>query len=287
MTPVSGSGPVGSRLDIPVGTIDRSSQMMILGTFCGEVYYLIGSEVKAAPVGEFLQGYFIGQVASEVYRRTAWILPASKILMAFSMGVAIGYIGFAGAVANTVVFIIKCYAFVGKKNEDVQITRDSLAEVMDHLRYFRQNCPILYSKWRLILNKAVIEAIESLPDGFTAEDVASIVGRVLGGVTASSEGGFRVFLAIVARTLAIYSSLHALPLIAHGTANNSRKIAEDLAIEMGKIGVSITPAEGLKIDEEIRKAGNAGKQHLDGLYKALERLIPALARLIEAWGKEM
>src|SRR5690606_2307252 len=92
--------------DIPVGTLDQRQKMLIVGLAGYEVVYLRDDKLCALPTQQFLYGYMIGDVASEVYRRTAWIIPASKIMFSFIMGVTIGYVGMAAVAVNVAVTMI-------------------------------------------------------------------------------------------------------------------------------------------------------------------------------------
>jgi hypothetical protein len=284
MEAVRGSGPLGSSIDIPAGTIDRQQNLLILGMASGEVFYVMNTEIRAAPTPQFLQGYFLGQVASEVYRRTAWIIPASKVVMAFSMGMVVGYAGAVAVVANLVVVACRISLFVAGHPAEVQIVRETLPIAYRSLMWFRSNCPVLYSKMRAIIRRGLIEALESAPSGITAEDVAAVLGRILGGAAALPEAGFRALLAVVAKTVLIYSALHLAPAAAHGSAAHARRIGAELVDELRRQGASITPAEQAQILEELARAGAAAGTNIDQLNQALQRLSPALDRLVADFG---
>ena len=86
MQAVTGSTGIGAHYTIAPGTVDQQQGLIILGQASSEVFYIHDATLKALPIPQFLQGYMIGQVASAVYQRTAWIIPMSQITMTFGNG---------------------------------------------------------------------------------------------------------------------------------------------------------------------------------------------------------
>lgn len=265
---------------IPVGTVDREQGMVILGQQSGETYYFMNDlRLLAAPTPEFLQGYFIGQVASDVYRRTAWIIPASRITMGFAMGAAIGFAGALGVVASVVVIMGKMGSVANAHPNEIALARQHLPAVWDHLMWFRTYCPTLYGKLSAVVRRGVIEALLSAPNGIRAEEVAEVIGRILGGALRQPDTGLVVLLGIIAKTVAIYGALHAPLAVAHGLDPDA--LAQAMLDEIRR-QVAVSPAEEAVIRSEIGNAAEVGLR-VHSLSEALQRAAPALDRLAAAY----
>jgi hypothetical protein len=278
MQPVRGSTSLGAVYNIEPGTVDQPQGLVILGQASSEVYYVHAGAVNALPTPQFLQGYLIGQVTSAVYQRTAWIIPTSRIAMAFGMGMAIGYVGAVAVAASIIVLLGRFLAFVNGHPNEVGILRQHVPPAVRALLWFRAHCPVLYGKLASVLHAGVRQAIESAPSGITAEDVAAVLGRLLGGLAGAPETGFRVLAGIVVRALAVYTALH-LPLIAgHGAAQHADEIARALADELRRQGASLTPAEQQAIARELARSAGAIQQ-LQTLSQSLAQVAPAIDRL--------
>lgn len=280
MEPVTGSTSIGASYNIPVGTVDQRQGYVILGRSSYEVFYIRenGNLLEALPTNQFLQGYMIGQVAGEVYRRTQWIIPASKIAMAFGMGMVIGFVGAVAVAANIIVLLGRFLVFVDSHPNEMRIVRQHLPQVFRDLSWFRSNCPILYSKLSAVLGAGVRQALLDSPSGITAEDVASVLGRLLGGLAGAPETGFRVLAGIFVRTLTVYTALHLPLMVGHGVAQHPAELSRALSDEIRRQSISVTPVEQEQIRQELARSPQA-LQTLQSLNGALTELAPALDRL--------
>lgn len=279
MNSVSGSAGAGVAYSIAPGTVDPQQGLVVLGEASSEVFYIHDGTLKALATPEFLRGYLLGQVASEVYRRTAWIIPASRLSMAFGMGMAIGFAGAVAVAANLVVLLGRYLVFVDAHPNEVALVRQHLPPVVNSLLWFRRNCPVLYGKLSAVLQRGVVQVLQSAPSGITAEDAAAVLGRLLGGVAAAPETGFAVLAGIVARTLTVYTALH-LPLLAgRGVAQHPTELSRALADELRRQQVSISADEQRQIAQELARSAEALTQ-LRTLNQSLAALAPALNQLL-------
>ena len=279
MQAVTGSTGIGSRYTIAPGTVDRQQELIILGQNSSEAYYIQAATLKALPTPQFLQGFMIGQVYSEVYRRTAWIIPASQIAMAFGIGMVIGFVGAVAVAANIIVLLGRYLVFVDAHPNEVALLRQHLPPAVNALRWFRTNCPVMYGKLTAVLRAGVAQAIQSAPSGITAEDVAAVLGRLLGGVAGAPDTGFQVLAGIVVRTLSVYTALH-LPLLAgRGVGQHPAELARTLADELRRQQVSLTAVEQQQIEQELARSAQA-LLNLQTLNQSLTQLAPAIDRLL-------
>ena len=267
---------------IPVGTLDQDQKMFIVGIVGYEVVYFREDTLSAYPTQQFLHGYMIGHAASEIYRRTAWIIPATKIMVSFWMGATIGYIGAGAVVANVILTLIRIGALISTHPREVDQVTVNLPKVVRSVRWLCTECPVLSSKLGSLVKSGVWEAIISAPSNISAEDVASILGRCLGGVAAlddAVETGLKVVAKVVVKTLALYSALHAPEWAAHAAVSGADQMAKALADELRAQKVALTPEEEAAIAKELAKSAEALSQ-LQELQTALDAFAPALDTLV-------
>ena len=165
-------------LTIPVGTIDQKQMILIVGIQGWEVIYLRDNTLSAQDTQGFLRGYMIGEVITTVYQRTAWIVPASKIMVSFITGVTIGYIGAAAVAANIVLTLIRIGVTISTHPREVEQVQLNLPQMVRTYMWLNKECPVLSSKLNSLMRRGVWEAMRS---GVSAEDVAAVLGRILGG----------------------------------------------------------------------------------------------------------
>src|SRR5690606_29856551 len=126
--------------------------------------------------------------------------------------------------------------------------------------------------------------ISNAHTGISAEDIASMLGRILGGVAGltgavpaagkfAAETGLKAVLKVVAKTLLIYSALHLPAWTAHGAAAGADQLARALGAELRAQGVALTAEEERAIAKELAKSAQALSQ-LEELKTALESAAP-------------
>lgn len=276
---------VGSGVEIAPGTVDRQTFTVYLGAQGGEVYYIFGNDLKALPLGEFTHNFWIGEAAAEIYRRTKWIIPAARIVTAFAMGAASGFIGAAGAGAaifvagvNVAISMARFAAFLNAHPHETEIVRRNLGPAVEALLWFRDNCPVLYGKLSGLMGRAAREALMSAPSGITAEDVANLLGRFLGGATGGADAGLNVLVRMIARTTVIYSAIHLPGAAAHGVAARRDDFANAMIAALREQHASLTPAEEAAIRTELGRSAEAIRR-TEQFNTAMTALQPALERL--------
>jgi len=277
--------------NIPVGTIDRDQKIVIIGIAGFDVAYLREEKLCACSPQQFLHGYAIGEAASEMYRRTAWIIPASKIMFAFLMGTTIGYVGTAATVVNVSVSVVRVGVLISTHPREVELVQKNLPIAVGCLLWFRTACPVLYGKLGNLVKRGVWVAIAAFPAGISAEDWASMLGRMLGGVAALTETvpeigevvvktGLKQVGLVLAKTSGVYAALHLPAWSAHGAASMADRLARALADEFKAQWVAVTPQEERAIAGELARSGQAAVSKLKELHTALDTFAPALDKLL-------
>ena len=270
------------KLIIPVGTLDQDQKIFIVGIIGYEVVYFREDTLSAYATKDFLRGYVFGDFMSDIYRRTAWIIPATRIMVSFWMGATIGYVGAAAIVANVILTLIRIGTLISTHPREVEQVKVNLPKVARSVQWLRTECPVLSSKLGSLVKSGVWEAIISAPSNISAEDVASILGRCLGGVAALDEAvetGLKVVAKVVVKTLALYSALHAPEWAAHAAVSGADQMAKALADELRAQKVALTPEEEAAIAKELAKSAQALSQ-LQELQTALDAFAPALDTLV-------
>lgn len=275
--PLVGHSSIGIPVNVPAGTIDTQSRTIYLGQGGGYAYYLRENALWQAPLGQVIQGLALGEVASEVYRRTAWILPAAQATMAFSMALAGGVFGAAAVVASITVLAIRIAIFYDRHQAAVNLAVANLRNVVNILKWFSDNCPKTAEKLREVLRNAAISGLLSAPRGITAADVAAILGSMLGGAAAAGDPGVRMLLKVLKGM--VTTTATRLPAMAgRGLAANVRTAADALIDQLQSNGVHVRADEAAAIRQEFaRQAAAEGK--LAELRAALEQVGPMIERL--------
>jgi len=271
---------------ITVGTIDRQQKLWILGQAGGFVYYVHDDKLKTLGRDAFLHGYFIGQVATDVYRRTAWLIPVTKAVGAFSVGVVAGVFAIGGLIGGMVVTGIKIGTLVNAHQKEIKAICKHLPTIIYRIKWFEIHCPTLYKKISAVVSKGVWVALSKAPFGVTAQDIADILGRILGGAARVATGevvfsGFAVLWNVVGRPL-IAAALHLPGAAARGTVKQKEAVAKAIIAEIIKQKVNVTPAEATAISRELSLVKDA-LLNLDTLQKALKAIEPAMNTLIRKW----
>jgi hypothetical protein len=279
---------IGNGYRIEPGTVDGKN--VIVGQEYGEVHYIYLGEqtpvLRSVGLGAFLHNYFVGEVTKEIYRRTRWIIPASKIVMAFSMGLVVGFVGIAATAVNVAVLGAAAIAvFANAHAKEVALARQHWSTVYDTLRWYRTHCPVLYRKLPAVMGRGLREALASAPSGVTAEDVAAVIGRLLGGMTGAVETGLASFLKILTKTIAIYGSLHLPAMMAKGAMQDPKPVADAMVQELRTQRVLVSDTEAHAIQLELARAPQALPK-LKEMQVAVEQLTSALDKLMTNWANQ-
>ena len=284
LQPISGPGPLGSSFQIPVGTVDQRARMLILGMSGGEAVYVVNTEMRTCPVSRFLTGYLVGDVTSQVYARTAWIVPASKVMLGFMSGVLIGFFGTIGTVASVSVMVAKVARVALSNPNERAVLMEMCPIAWDCFKWFRRNCPMLYSKMKAIMERGSLEALCETPSGITGDEVAELLGRILGGIMSAGEKGIelslKVMLKLATKTAGIFSGLHLVPTAMHGASHHSQKMVEAIADEFRQQGTNLFESEKKQIQIELGRCAFDAYIYMDRLKTALDKIQPALDRIV-------
>ena len=274
---------------IKVGTIDRQQKLWILGQAGGLIYYIYEDKLKTLGRDEFLHGYFIGQVAKEAYQRTAWLVPVITVIVSFSVGMVAGFFAIGGLIGGIVVTGIKIGTLINAHPKEIEIIRKHLPTIIYKIKWFEINCPTLYKKMSAVVSKGVWVALSQAPSGVTAQDIADVLGRILGGAGRVVSGEvvevtvFTGLWNVVGRPL-IAAALHLPGAVVRGTVQQREAVAKAIIVEIKKQKINVSPAEATAISRELSLVKDA-LLNLDTLQRALKEIEPAMNTLEKKWNK--
>ncbi len=277
-----------AQVRINPGTIDKRQEICILGQTSMEVYILRGNRLEATLLAEFIEGYLVGQVASQVYQSTYWIVPVSNAVMAFAMALAGGaFAGAALATANFVQSAAKAMVLYRRCPGQIATATRELPCVLGELGWLRIHCPRFFLVLQSVMAAAELRAILAYRPG--ADDIAEMIGGLLGGGLASNatKFGFEGLLSLLgeaamslvqAAALAGRSARHAALPEAMGANNANADIYLDL---FRSKGLQIADVDRRAIRSELQQAN--APSHLHDLKNHLAILTPAMRTILRNW----
>lgn len=280
--PIQGNATaVGGRVDLQPGTLVMPQRMLVVGKIGFEAVWLDfpKAELRSVPEQQFLNGFFLGQVVSEVDRRTAWLTPVSRATMAFTMGVMSGALGWFAVAGAAGAGALSASVAIYRNQHKLAMVTKHLGEVLTILLWFRSNCPVTYDKMTRVLGVGVVEALKSVPQGFTANDIANLAGRMAGGLLTAPEGGLKILIRICGTKFAMYTALHLPQIATKAATRNAADVGGAMIQAFKDERIALSPADEQAIVAELSRAAGAAAQ-IAALGAALEKAAPAVEELI-------
>lgn len=286
--PINALSQNGAQVQINAGTIDKRQEICILGQSSMEVYILRGNRLEASPLAQFIENYVVGQVATQVYQSTYWIVPYGRTVMAFAMALAGGaFAGPALATANFVQLATKAMILYRHCPGQVATTTRELPRVLGDLGWLAVHCPQFFLMLQSVMVASELRAIRNYRPG--ADDVAEIIGGFLGGSLASNatKFGFAGLLSLLGEAaLSLVPAAAQAGGGAYGAAlpgaMGANNVNADIYLDLfrGK-GIQISDVDRRAIRNELHQANAAS--HLHELKNHLTMLTPALRTILQNW----
>jgi hypothetical protein len=278
----------GAQVRINAGTIDKRQEICILGQSSMEVYVLRGNRLEASPLAEFIEGYLLGQVTSQVYQSTYWIVPVGNAVMVFAMALAGGaFAGAALATANLVQLAAKAMVMYRHCPGQVATATRELPRVLAELGWLAVHCPRFFLVLQSVMVASELRAIRDYRP--SADDAAEMIGGLLAGGLAgnATKFGFAGLLSLLGEAAmslapavaqAGRSAYHGALPAAVGANNGNADIYLDL---FRSKGMQIADVERRAIRSELQQANAAS--HLHDLKSHLALLAPAMRTILQNW----
>jgi hypothetical protein len=219
---------------------------------------------------------FIGEVTTypwiEAARRAAPMAKLAEVEIKLMMGIVAG----ASGIGFAIVIGTEVLQFAVENRDNFAVWKRQLEIVLRTREFLKTYAPTLYDKvFSAILNQVYKDAKSKIPDAITAETVAFGVGVVVGAVGKKLARGKFSLLAlafVIVEQLVIRFSLNVAPTALKLTAQEYRKLADEIIGKMRDAGVTIKEPDVKKIVDEVQ-------QHPDEIKQAFKMLQ-------EVFGKE-
>lgn len=283
--PITGMSGMGATTDLRPGAYDPDQQLLIVGQVYGRAWYLHGRGLWSCPLGEFIQGYQLGQITGQVYRQTRWIIPAAQAISAFGMALASGLFGGIAIVATVAVTGTKATNFYTMHQAQVDLAIRHLGTIVRALRWLGQNAPVTHRQVMDLLGTAMREALRSVPDGFDSSDVAAMLGALLGAMVGSPTGAGGVTFGTMVRVLAqvVKRGVVRMPaMAARGAAVRAHESADNFIRGIRTCGGRVSAVDVAAIRSEFERYPLL-KSKLVELHDAMVEAEPLLMALGEAF----
>lgn len=207
----------------------------------------------------------------EAARRAEFMARVAEIEMKLLMGVVAGSsgVGFAIVIGTEVL------EFVVENRENFEKWKRQLEAVLKARELLKAHAPTIYEKvFNAVLKKLYKDVKSNIPDAVTPEVVAFGVGVIIGSVgKALAKGKFSILMLIfiVLEQIVVRFSISVVPGAFKLTADEYRKLADEIIQKMREAGVPIDSPTVKLIFEEVRKHPEEIKKAFNLLKEAFEK----------------
>jgi hypothetical protein len=274
-------GGVAGEVELKPGS--TSGKKVLVSATATAVHYAEGPALFVMWAPDFVRDLYLKGFVEGVMSSEGWVKVA-KAEMAFIIAF---FVPWYGALA---LGILEAVATIVENQESIDKIRAALPKFLAARAQFKAQFPTLYDKTFWYCFK---EVIVHLPEGVEAEDVAYLLGRILGrqGYLGAFEKalaqGAKVTAKTVAKIVAEYTVLVGLihgPGIATRAAKAAaKKGADDVKKMLADMGIDASDPEAMLIAKEM--AAGSPEATLNALSDSARETAEALAK-IEEWTKK-
>jgi hypothetical protein len=277
ITVIGGFGPV----ELRPGTI-WSGDRMLISADTVLTYYTIGDGLYEWSTAAFIREEWF-RAAGQAAAQAELFVKLAKVEIALIEGLLVPWYFLLGVSAAGLGLSIY------HNRATYQAALDQAPRVIQLLRDFKERCPTLYKR---LLTTAAKETLANLPSGVTAEDVAFLLGRIVGGMAgATLQGGRGLYTVATAaapvvilrtvKTVLLVIGMHSIGIAGRALKQAVADRISNLQTELAAQGTTITWEEAEQIIREI-EANPDTPRKLEELHQSIEQLLPYLERLSRA-----
>jgi hypothetical protein len=203
-------------------------------------------------------------------RQSMFMATVAEAEMKLLMGVVAGAsgIGFAAVIGTEVL------GFVAANRENFSKWNQQLHAVLKARAFLKTHTPVLYDKvFNAVLHQIYKDVKGKLPEAVTPETVAFGIGVVIGSVGKKAAAGKFSLLAIifvVLEQLVIRFSLNVAPEAVKLSAEDYKKMADEIVTRMREAGINLMDSDAKTILEEVRRHPKEVKEAFEILRSAFE-----------------
>lgn len=280
--PAKVPGGIAGEVELKPGT--KAGKKVLISASPTAVYYAEGPGLFVMWAPDFVRDMWLKAFVDGVMSSEGWVKVA-KAEMAFIIAFFVPWYG------TLALGILETVATIVENKDSIDKIRAEMPKFLAARSAFKTNYPALYDK---IFWHCFKEMIVHLPDGVEAEDVAYLMGRILG--TQGYLGAFEKALAqgakvtaktvakIVAEYAVLVALIHAPGITARAAKEAARQGADDVKKLLADMGIEATDAEAMIIAKELTAKG-APEATLNALADSARETAEALAK-IEQWTKK-
>jgi hypothetical protein len=238
------------------------------------VYYIDGIDLYEAYTPDFVRDFWLRGFLQGV-KNAEWLLPIIKAEMALIQAFIAPWYVMLG------IGILKGLVFYFDNKEAIHLAAKHFSAVNAARNEIKKRYPVMYDA---LFWEGLESALVHMPEGVEAEDVAYLIGRIIGfqGLLGEVEAGVAITLKIVIKVVLEYAilvtALHAPMIIAHGVEHALETEGKKLKERMAAKGVNISEDQGRKIAKEIYE-DSGGKDSLENLQRDAESLQKSIIKL--------
>jgi hypothetical protein len=281
-TPVKVAGGVAGEVELKPGT--KAGKKVLVSASATAVYYAEGPGLFVMWAPDFVRDMWLKAFVDGVMSSEGWVKVA-KAEMAFIIAF---FVPWYGALA---LGILETVATIVENKESIDKIRAAMPKFLAARAAFKTNYPALYDK---IFWHCFKEMFVHLPEGVEAEDVAYLLGRILGkqGYLGAFEKALaqgakvtaKTIVKIVAEYTVLVGLIHGPSIATRAAKEAAKKGAEDVKKLLADMGIEATDAEAMIIAKELVAKGSP-EATLNALADSASETAEALAK-IEQWMKK-
>jgi hypothetical protein len=282
--PIKVSG--GAMGDVELRPGDHVQGKMILYPTPLATYYLDGTKVYKQWTPDFVRGIWLTAIGQGA-KGAEWIVPWLKAVMSLVMN-------FVAPMIATGVSVVELLVKAHANWDTIKAAHDAWTRLSEHKELIKKHYPMLHEH---VIEPLWSKSLSNMASNFQPKDVASVLGRILGGGGNVAGGiGLSVGKGVVASvrshiigaitTAIIPAALAVASATVHAAAATTKQAAEELKAKLEKdYGVELTEEQAHKIIKELAGGNKEAREKLDGLKSAAEDAARHLETLQKAWEK--
>ena len=209
---------------------------------------------------------------SEGAKKAAWLEQVGKVQFAFLTPLVVTILGTIGTIASVAIFVTKLGSWCAKNSQLLELAAPHAKRVLEHLKYFADHCPKLALLMVRVLTRY---AVTNMPKGFSDEDVAYFLGKVMSGIGILPAFTLGKLAKVLGGAIGATVALRGAGAITRGVKEN---IAKDLVDHLKKNGINLSQKDAQEIIDE----GCLGKKVTEQKLRELDRSIRDLAKIVDA-----
>jgi hypothetical protein len=238
------AGAMGDVLLVPGANVNGK---ILLSAAPLQTFYIDGNDVWEAYTPDFVRDLWMTAFVDGV-KRAEWLLPIAKAEMALIEGFLGPWYVMLG------LGVLEAVHFYDEHRSQLKQTATALKVLNDARAQLKQRYPTLHDR---VLAEALKDAVFAMGEGIGLDDIAYLVGRVLGtqGLLGKHIAGVEITLKVVAKIVAEYAVLiailHGPKMVGAGLDAAAKSSAAKLKEHLAAAGIDVSEEDAARIAKEL------------------------------------